>query len=588
MSLARIRLAVATAFAGMLVVGGLVVTPAAHAAISGTQIKTPSSPSFFIGDNSASSQNFSVSGTATGATSGDTVDIRCYFDATDYATAASNVAVTNGAFSVTNANLGLLEDGLCQLRAVPTGTTPASLTPFAGPTIGVGERDNDPDATAPNTGVNQDFYIWAQQGTAAFDYRSLGQCGVYDGYLYSGLVNTTITFYCNPGLFSGTYPTSTRSELQVDGKNAYAPGAAANINPAGTGLPAVTETYTVDKATGNTTITETDPIVVCAQPDYPPTDTSCATFTSAGVTDHRTITQDHDGHIAWITDQFTSTDGKSHTLDMLWDNSQRFWGGSTGDSNQVEYEFPGQSSFSTHSTGDDVSLPTSGGTILIRMKGAADGDTATGQGAIVFNRPMTGASFIYQDNFSSEMTLHQTGTVPAGGSTSYKWAFVQDYHAATVTSDAQAATTAFLNTVAVTKSGKGKGTVSSSPGGISCGATCTAGYAYGTAVTLTPKAAKGSTFTGFSGACKGKSCKITATDNVSVKATFALKPCKVPNVVGKTVKSAKSAIKKALCSVGKVKMVASSKPKGHVISQSPKHGKKVKQHTKVNLKVSKG
>lgn len=596
MNLARLRLVVATAFAGALVVGGLAATPAAHATITATSITTPSNPTYFIADNAASPENFTVSGTATGATSGDAVDINCYFDTSDLtqvATVAHNVPVTNGSFSVTTANLGVLEDGLCELRAVPAGTTPSSLTPYSGPRVGVGERDNQPVATGPNAGKNQDYYVWAQQGTAAFDYRSLGVCGIYDGYLYSDLALTTTTFYCNPGLFSGVSTgssgTPTRSELQVDGANAYAPGTAANITSgAGAGLPAVTETYTVDKATGNTTINETDPIVKCAQATYPPTAASCATLTSAGVTDHRTITQDHDGHISWITDQFTSTDGKSHTIDMLWDNTQHFWGGNTGDSTKVEYEFPGQSSFSMHSAGDNISLPQTGGTILVRMHGAADNDTSTGQGAIVYNRPALGASITYMDQYSNEFVLHQNGTVPAGSSTSYRWAFIQDYKAANVAADAQAATTAFLNTIAVSKAGKGKGTVSSAPGGISCGKTCTHGYGYGTSVTLTPKASKGSKFTGFSGACKGKTCKITATADITVKATFALKPCVVPNVVGKSLGAAKKALKKALCSVGKVKMVASSKAKGHVVSQSPKHGKKLKQHGKVGLTVSKG
>ena len=592
MNLARIRLAAATAFAGALVVGGLVVTPAVNAAITATSITTPANPTYFIADNAASSQNFTVSGTATGATSGDTVDINCYFNTSDLsqsATVAHNVPVgSGGSFSTSTANLALLEDGLCKLRAVPSGTTPSSLTPYSGPTIGVGERDNNPVASGPNMGTIQDYYLWAQQGTAAFDYRSLGECGVYDGYLFTGLALTTTTFYCNPGLFSGTFPTSARSELQVDGTNAYSPGTAADITSGqGAGLPAVTDTYTVDPATGNTTITETDPIVKCGQATYPPTPTSCATLTSAGVTDHRTITQNTDGHISFVTDQFTSTDNKAHSIDMLWDNSQHFYGNS-GNSTQLEYEFPGQSSFSMHTAGDNVTLPASGGTILIRMHGAPDGDTGTGQGAIVFNRPATGATFTYQDSSESEFTLHQTGTVPAGGSTSYRWAFVQDYRAAQVAADAQAATTAMLNTITVSKSGKGKGTVSSSPGGISCGKTCAAGYAYGTSVTLTPKPAKGSKFTGFSGACTGKTCQITATDNVAVTATFGLKPCVVPNVVGKSLGAAKKALKKALCSVGKVKMVSSSKAKGHVVAQSPKKGKKLKPHGKVNLKVSKG
>ena len=45
--------------------------------------------------------------------------------------------------------------------------------------------------------------------------------------------------------------------------------------------------------------------------------------------------------------------------------------------------------------GDDVSLPQSApATILINMKGAADGDMATGQGAIVYDRPATKAKFV--------------------------------------------------------------------------------------------------------------------------------------------------------------------------------------------------
>lgn len=129
-------------------------------------------------------------------------------------------------------------------------------------------------------------------------------------------------------------------------------------------------------------IQETDPLVKCSSATYPPTTGSCASYLSAGVTDDRTITQDHDGHISWITDMFKSTDSKPHSLDLLWDDNQQFFGPS-GDSSRLEYEFPGESSFSTHATGNAVSLPHGAGAILICMHGAADGDMGTGQGAIV-------------------------------------------------------------------------------------------------------------------------------------------------------------------------------------------------------------
>lgn len=56
--------------------------------------------------------------------------------------------------------------------------------------------------------------------------------------------------------------------------------------------------------------------------------------------------------------------------------------------------------------------------------------------------------------------------------------------------------------VTVTMAGTGAGTVTSSPAGISCKPTCSAAFAAGTSVKLTPVAAKGSYFAGWSGACK--------------------------------------------------------------------------------------
>jgi hypothetical protein len=477
------------------------------------------------------------------------------------------------------------------LRAVPAGTDPSNLTPFAGPVVGVGERDLSTASGGRNNGTPYDYYLDAQQLTAAFDYNSLGSCGLQDGYLYdSSYTLTTTTFFCNAGLPGPAASTApTRSDLQIDGANAYPPYQAFFVNSNAPGFPALTETYTIDKATGNVVITETDPLVKCTDPTYPPNTVGCATFVPTGVTDHRTITQDHDGHVSWITDVFTSTDGKVHTLDLLWDNNQKFWGNS-GNSAQVEYEFPGQSSFSTHVAGDNVTLPAAPGTILVRMHGSPDGDPTTGQGAIVYDRPATGAAFTVVQSFDSEFTLHQTGTVPAGGSTRFRFAYVQAYQAADVAALAQQASAAFVNTLTVSRSGRGKGTVTSSPAGIACGKTCTHGYAYGTSVTLKAGAAKGSMFAGWSGACKGTGrCTVTTDDDVTVGAKFVLRRCIVPRVVGKTLQAAKAALRKALCSLGKIETVASKNvPRGRVVSQSPRPGRRLKQHARIGLVVSKG
>ena len=523
MSTGWIRLATAAALAGALVIGGLVDTPTAGAAITSSQITTPTNPSFFIADEDGSSQSFAIAGTTTGGNpAGNLVDVRCYFGGTSVKVKGNVPLNSNGSFSVAAADLDKLLDLTCQLRAVPAGTKPPDLTPFSGPVIGVGERESSKISGGPNDGKTYDYALDAQQLTAAFDYASLGSCGLHNGFLYdSAFANTTVTFACNAGLLSADSPTTpTRSELQIDGVNAYAPAQAFFIDSNAAGFPTLTSAYTVDKATGSLVIHETDPLVKCASATYPPSQTSCAAFVSTGVTDVRTVSQDHDGHISWITDTFKSTDGKKHSVDLLWDNNQQFFGAS-GNSSQLEYAFPGESGFSTHATGNSVSLPASPGTILLRMHGAADGATGTGQGAIVYDRPVTAAKFTSVTTTGSRFTLHQVGKVPAAGSTRFRFAYVHDYQAALVATRAKTARGLFLNKLTVSRVGKGKGKVTSSPRGIACGKTCNHGYAYGTVVTLKAKSAKGSKFAGWSGACKGRHrCKVTANDSVAVKAKF--------------------------------------------------------------------
>jgi hypothetical protein len=68
----------------------------------------------------------------------------------------------------------------------------------------------------------------------------------------------------------------------------------------------------------------------------------------------------------------------------------------------------------------------------------------------------------------------------------------------------------------------GNGTVTSSPGGINCGATCSASFASATQVTLTATPATGSSFNDWSGACNGTStCSVAMNAAESVAANFA-------------------------------------------------------------------
>jgi subtilisin family serine protease len=84
-----------------------------------------------------------------------------------------------------------------------------------------------------------------------------------------------------------------------------------------------------------------------------------------------------------------------------------------------------------------------------------------------------------------------------------------------------------LNTVAISKgvsgSGTAGGTVTSSPGGISCGTSCTASFPSGTNLTLTASPDETSAFANWSGACSGTqpTCSLTLAASTSVTALFS-------------------------------------------------------------------
>ncbi|HEU4683352.1 MAG TPA: hypothetical protein VFS39_02465 [Nitrospira sp.] len=79
-------------------------------------------------------------------------------------------------------------------------------------------------------------------------------------------------------------------------------------------------------------------------------------------------------------------------------------------------------------------------------------------------------------------------------------------------------------TVTVVKQGSGQGTVTSSPAGIACGASCSAPFDSGITVSLVASAAAGSVFAGWSGGtCSGTDgCTVTGT--AMVIATFTAAP----------------------------------------------------------------
>ena len=82
---------------------------------------------------------------------------------------------------------------------------------------------------------------------------------------------------------------------------------------------------------------------------------------------------------------------------------------------------------------------------------------------------------------------------------------------------------AITHTLSIVLGGGGSGTVTGY--GINCPSTCSGSYAAGTAVTITPAPAAGSTFSGWSGACSGTgACNVTLDADKTVNVAFVAIP----------------------------------------------------------------
>jgi hypothetical protein len=87
--------------------------------------------------------------------------------------------------------------------------------------------------------------------------------------------------------------------------------------------------------------------------------------------------------------------------------------------------------------------------------------------------------------------------------------------------------------------------------------------------------------------------EVTATDNAGNTGTtagkFTTPGCRVPQVTGRTLRKARVAVVRHLCSVGQVSRARSRKRlRGHVIAQSPHAGLLLPEHSRVNLTVGRG
>jgi hypothetical protein len=438
-----------------LLAGGLaalaLATPAS-AAISTTQITTPGTSPVYLTYNSDTPNTIAVAGTTDStAPVSDKVDLLCFYGspARYYALQTGVSLGASGSFSVSGASLSGIGASVCRLRAVPAGSTSNSSV-YKGPLMLTDYLYTAKITGGPNAGMTYDYAIFGQQLGAGNWYDSVGGCGLADSYLYDAAYGRDArVFYCNAWLYGQNMDGTgdTRSQIQVDGRDAYAPAATTYLFPRtgacpptcdgsrdNAGFTPVTYTFVQDPTTGNVTIHETDALVRCPTGTvYPPTHATCASFTPTGVKDDRTIVADHAGHVVWITDSFSSTDGQQHAIDLLYQNNQFL---SNSKQPNIGYHFAGQSTYVAHVRGDTVTVPARPGTIYVKNLNADDGDPYVGQGSITYSVAPSQILFISPPTFNaSDLTMHYTGTVPASGTLTYKFGYSTEFTNAAVVAD---------------------------------------------------------------------------------------------------------------------------------------------------------
>jgi hypothetical protein len=460
----------------MALLTSLFAAAAAQGAVTSSSITSPSDPFFAL--DQQQTQSVTISGTSDGTT-GDSVDVLCYTDngstGSSNGTVASGAAVNaDGSFS-TSVALSQLEQSFpntCRLRAVPSGgsSPTAGLASFAGPRTEVARL------LLTTTGsATSDYYVLAPELSGIEEYESFGLGGLDNSYLMDPSTFGKITsqgYYFNDYADQQAASNANRAAALVDSKPAYAPAAAADINPSATGLPSLSVGATQNSSTGDVTITESEPLVRCAGDPYPPTSGNCTAFVGSGVRLSRTITQTDNGHMAFVDDAYSSTDGSSHALDLLLQNQQYFTSSTGGTPNPavVSYEFPGQTTFATHNPGDQISVPGSApASILIENNQTPDGSIDGVRGAITYGQVPSGP-FAFgtasPDSFDAPVSTFDAPnviTVPASGSVPLRYAYSTEFSLAAAQADAQTAQSRFDQATLSIASPVNGATVTSSP-----------------------------------------------------------------------------------------------------------------------------
>jgi hypothetical protein len=430
----------------------------AGAAVTASQITSPTDQSFLLAEDNGA--KITIAGTTTGPGA---VDINCYYGS-GYSEIKENVTVVGEAFSV-EVPAEEIYKGPCVLRAVPhedkSNHEPGEpADPFKGPRLAASEFEGPFE--------NDEYFAISDTFAGGFFFESVGSCGLEGSEIFNATTfEGDALFGCDASLYEEN-PEATRSDLQIDGANAYSPATAKRVEekigviPGAPHIAARVERF--EPSTGLITISEVDPIVKCSPETIsPPTSTSCKEFVSAGVQLERTWETSENDHVAKVTDTWRSTDGSAHALNALY--AQEFSdakadGGGT-------FDFPGSTAFVGTTKGEAVALPAGAGAILYKSDAAEPeaGDGEHPQGAVVYDSVPSGPIAVFtgsDEQNGNGFDMPYARTIPAGGTYTLRMAYVQAYGLAEVNKLAQETLAGYYPSVSITSPANGSATTSSS------------------------------------------------------------------------------------------------------------------------------
>ena len=447
----------------VVTVAALSIASAASAApvpFTSSEITTPADGSHPVLDLDAPG-TIHVQGTTTGGDADNLADLLCYYGTTSRAL-ATDVTVTGGVIDAVVPLTPLANDNprpYCVLRAVPandlTDYPPDMASPaFAGPHLGpAGKKLFKVGVAGINQDLVADYWIGGAQSRGYMEYDSAGGCGVDWSFVFDPITfaQSDEFYYCAGWLnvrngcvhadVSAICVEATRSDLMIDGKHAFLPASARyafSADPshaAGTlpGYPQLSVSSFFDPLSGDAHISESDQTVVCSpnptafhsahnDPAWP---TDCSSFAPAGVKVERMVTGDNEGRRSTFVDVWSSTDGKSHQVDALYDEEFKGDAG-TIPSPSFDYSWDSSGFIGPHA-GDTVNGPASDApaTMLVDGNGATPDVFQFPQGAVTFsNAPVAvhwyraGTSVAYGD-------ARFVFTVPREGSVTLAHSYLQ-------------------------------------------------------------------------------------------------------------------------------------------------------------------